>query len=185
MVGMASTEEAFARLGRWVLGHASEAALPPLEMTRRLLLDWHAHRSGAPRPRRPCQVGHSLLGVDPDGNVMPCHRFLYRPQDWFGTVERPELQTERRRPFVELDSDRMAACRDCEAEPVCGGGCRLVALQQGAGLDEPHPGHCIPMRAHTRMVARVYQALLDRGTLGTVLRSSRQSARPRASFILN
>lgn len=142
-----AVERAYEDLGEWFLANSSPTGIPPLDVTRRLLSAWHRSLRGGARPRRPCRVGHSLLSVDPDGNVMPCHRFLGRPEDRLGTVIRPEVHSERRRPFVELDSSRMQGCDGCTAEPVCGGGCRVVALKHGRGLDDPDPGHCIPMRA--------------------------------------
>lgn len=164
-------ERAYEALGDWMIARSGPDGIPPLEVTRQLLLDWHRARQGQARPRRPCRVGHSLLGVDPEGNVMPCHRFLYRPQDWLGSVGQPEVFSHKRREFVELDSSRMAeACRGCVAEPICGGGCRLVALDRGLGLHDVHPGHCLPMRAHVRMVARLYECLLESGGLRAVLR---------------
>lgn len=179
---VARVEEAYQDLGEWVLERTGPGGIPPLEVTRRLLWDWHAATTGRPRPVRPCPVGHDLLAVDPEGNVMPCHRFLYRPGDWLGTVERPDVLSGRRRPFVEIDSSRMEECRGCAAEPVCGGGCRLVALDRGLGLHDPHPGHCIPMRAHLEMVVRLHAYLLERGWLLAALHPPRPES---PEFILN
>lgn len=175
-------EEAYATLGDWLLERAGPHGIPPLEVTRRLLLDFHLARRGQPRPRRPCQVGHSLLGVDPEGNVMPCHRFLYRSQDWLGSVSEPQVFSSKRREFVDLDSARLGeVCRGCVAEPVCGGGCRIVALNRGLGLHEAHPGHCLPMQAHARMVSRLYDDLARAGWLEAALRFPRTA---QVDFIL-
>lgn len=139
----------------------------PLAITWDLLRQYHNHRlradspsgCGGCRPGRPCEVGNSLLAIDPEGNVMPCHQFLYRPQDWLGTAEAPDLG-ERRRPYVELTSQDLLGCLGCAAEPVCGGGCRVVALRHGQGLQGVHEGHCLVTRAHARAVFRVYDTLM-------------------------
>jgi len=169
-----ATEQAFDELATWFLERARPAWVPPLEMTGQLLRLWHHHLKGGTRPRRPCPVAGSLLGVDPDGNVMPCHRFLYRRWDWLTTVDDPARLSEKRRPYLELDSRKIADCTSCAAAPICGGGCRVVALGAGLGLQDAYLGHCIPMRAHHGAVVRIYNGLQERGWLKVAL-----SARPR------
>jgi radical SAM protein with 4Fe4S-binding SPASM domain len=108
--------------------------------------------------------------VDPDGAVMPCHRFLYRPQDWLGTVDSPYLSS-RRNPYLDIHSSQFLACQECEAKPVCGGGCRAVTLESGRGLLETHPGHCLTTRAHARAAYHIYETLEDNPAFVRVLRS--------------
>jgi radical SAM protein with 4Fe4S-binding SPASM domain len=120
-----------------------------------------------------------LLAVDPDGQVMPCHRFLYRRDDWLGAVQDdPREIRDRRGPYLELHSARLVAdglmsCEECPARGICSGGCRLVALQQGRGLNGLHPGHCITMRAHHKAIVRIYEGLRQRSLLGLALSARR------------
>lgn len=152
-------EDAFQALADRFISDARAGRLFPLEITGMLLRDCHRNgRTGSARPSRPCGVGNVLLSVDPDGNVMPCHRFLDRPQDWLGTVEDRALPEERWR-YVHLASSDIEGCAGCSAAPVCGGGCRVIALDSGLGLHGAHPGHCQVMRAHARAVFRIYETL--------------------------
>lgn len=152
-------EAEYEALADWFLAEARRGRYLPLPVTHTLLRQWHAHMHGVVRPARPCGIGTHLLGVDTDGNVMPCHRFLYRPQDWLGTVDMP-VRPDARVPYVALSSDTILGCDGCSARAVCGGGCRLVALSGGLGLTGSHPGHCLTMRAHARMVRRLYHTLM-------------------------
>ena len=162
-------DRAYERLGQWFLEHSTPDSLPPLVVTRKLLLEWHRHLKTGSRPPRPCPVGHSLLGIDPEGQVMPCHRFLDRRQDHLGTLEEPGLRSEARRPYLALGSETLADCSGCPAAGVCGGGCRLVPLQKGHELHQVDPAYCIPMRAHHRAVVALYDELARRGWLRSAL----------------
>jgi radical SAM protein with 4Fe4S-binding SPASM domain len=106
-------------------------------------------------------VGTSLIAIDPDGRVMPCHRYLYRPQDWFGTVDRLSFPSEREK-YVRISTRELLGCDGCSAEPVCGGGCRLVVVSERLDLHSGvHPGHCLNTRAHARMAYRLYDTLMQ------------------------
>jgi len=151
-------EEAYQALAEWYIEEARRGRILPLEITHIMLRQYHAYRHGAPRTPRPCGVGTYLLGVDPEGHVMPCHRFLYRPQDWLGTVDSPKL-SEKRQKYVHLSSRDILGCDVCVAEPVCGGGCRAVVVNAGIDLTQAHPSFCLVTRAHARAAIRIYDTL--------------------------
>lgn len=176
----AELEQAYLELADWYLAHSSRDGVPPLTITNELLMRWHRALCGVPRPRRPCEVGDTLLGLDPEGNIMPCHRFLYRPYDWLGTLERPEVHSPRRHRYLEIDSSKLVGCDECQARPVCGGGCRVVALERGLGIDGVDPHFCVTMRAHHQAVVRIHQGLLERGWLEAALRRLSSRAVPGA-----
>jgi uncharacterized protein len=155
-------ERAYEYLADWYLEQARLGSVPPLSVTNTLLKQLHRNRLFGERPIRPCGVGTSMLGVDVDGNVMPCHRFLYRPDDRLGRVEQPALN-DKRAQYVELTSRSMIGCDTCMANLVCGGGCRAVAVHAGLRLNEPHPNHCLTMRAHARVAYRIYDTLMAEG----------------------
>ena len=157
-------EQAYLELADWFISSARQGRLLPLESTWIMLRRLDAARHGAPRQTVPCGVARSLLGVDPDGNVMPCHRFLYRPQDWLGRVDRPVIRAARNQ-YLELASSQLEECRGCAAERVCGGGCRAVNLGAGRGLKGVHPGHCLNTRAHLRAATQIYETLMQEGNL--------------------
>lgn len=158
----------YQELASWFLEVCRRGSAPPLDITWMLLRQWHAAHQGAPRPARPCPVGHSLMAVDPEGHVLPCHRFLYRPHDFLGTVDAPDFGP--RQSYLDIHSSKLPPdCDRCAARPVCGGGCRLVALQRGLGLQDVYSGFCIPMRAHAAAAYRIYAELAREGLLERVL----------------
>lgn len=152
-------EQAYLELGDWLLSEVRQSRIPPVCLTWQYLrqLD-QVRRFGAGRPGRPCNVGTGLLAVDPDGHVMPCHRFLYRPQDWLGTVDSTELSPARWQ-YVHLSSSDMPDCHSCYANSICGGGCRVVVLNSRRKLNDTYPDYCVTMRAHALMVERLYESL--------------------------
>ena len=152
-------DEAYTELGEWFLDECRSLRRPPLELTWDLIRLWHRHHCGGSPPAEACKLGTSLLSVQPDGNVMPCHRFLYRPQDWLGSIHDAELP-EKRAQYLALHSWQKGVCASCPARPVCGGGCRLLALQAGLGLTGVFSNHCLLMRSHARMARHLYLTLL-------------------------
>lgn len=155
-------EEAFEELGDWFIQEALVGRLLPLEVTWEHLRGIHRSTLGGERPARPCEVGTTLIAVDPDGQVMPCHRYLYRKSDWFGTVEDPVFPPDRE-TYVNLSSREILGCDTCIAEPICGGGCRYLAVTEGLDIRTgAHPGHCLTMRAQTKTAYRIYHTLMEK-----------------------
>ena len=153
-------EQAYAELGDWFLHEFAQGRRPPLEITWQLLRAYAGRLKCRSRPAKACPLGTSLLAVDAQGNVLPCHRFLHQPQDRLGRVEAEDLPAERWR-YVHLGTLEIPDCAQCEARTVCAGGCRAVALQDGYGLEGVHPNHCLLLRAHMRMVMRIYQHISE------------------------
>jgi uncharacterized protein len=166
-----AVEQAYQELADWFLSETRQGRTPPLVVTQKLL----RLRHGGKRPERACNVGTGILAIDPDGNVMPCHRFLYRPQDWLGSADSPQLSPQRAK-YAHLSSAKMPECQGCVAEPVCGGGCRVLALNAGRGLHQTHPGYCLLTRAHARAVYRIYDTLKAENSpaLNLILRGAPQ-----------
>ena len=152
--------EAYFELAEWFLTEARQGSYLPLEATWQLLRQVHTVRQGGSRPARPCPVGTSLMAIDPDGQLMPCHRFLYRKQDWLGSVDEPHFPPEREK-YVSIATRDLLGCDGCHAEPVCGGGCRMLVVAERLDLKSGiHPGHCLNMRAHARVAYHIYDTLM-------------------------
>ena len=155
-------EDAYAALAEEYIREARCGRILPLVITQQLLM--RRHLAGDARPERPCGVGTGLLAVDPEGHVMPCHRFINRRHDWLGTVDNLHLSDARQR-YIHLSSSRLLGCDGCAARPLCGGGCRAVAVSAGYDLDTgTHPGYCLTMRAHARAVETIYSTLMSEQT---------------------
>ena len=154
-------EEAYQEIAEWFIKEALQGRFLPLEITWQQLRLTHSMKMGGSRPNRPCGVGTKLIGVDPDGHVMPCHMYLYRKQDWFGTVDDTHFPPEREK-YVQISSRDLLGCDTCVAEKICGGGCRAVAVRDGHDLNTgAHPGYCLNTRAQARCAFHIYQVLMD------------------------
>lgn len=153
-------EQAHLELEEWFVAECRAGRVPPLELTWQKLRQWHFVQKGGSRPARTCAIGTSLLAVTTDGQVLPCHRFLHRRQEALGHVQSPELSAERWK-YVHLSSRDILGCPSCLAEPVCGGGCRVLALDAGAGLTGTHPSYCTLTRLQAQMTYRIYATLVS------------------------
>lgn len=159
-------EQQSQRLTDWFLQEIESGRVPPLEMHWRFL---SALQQRGQRPARACELGKGILAVDTAGNILPCHRYLYRKQDHLGSLDRPERFSERRQPYLELTRAEVPECATCIANTVCGGGCRVVAQEAGYGLQGVHPNHCLLTRIHVRQMLRVLQRLGDSPRLAALL----------------
>lgn len=177
-------QDAYAELGEWFVQELHSGRIPPLERTWDILrrLAWADVRSrkgsgcDGCRPERPCDIGTGLIAVDVDGHVLPCHRMLEMSERRLGHVSQPVLAPARS-AYVQLSSKQFEECKGCLAEPVCGGGCRVVALSAGYALHQPHPSHCLLTRAHTRAAYQIFrQVSLDPWFRQLVFGSTRQVA---------
>jgi len=166
-------DEAYEELGEWFVAEIRAGRRPPLEVTWDQLREYGRRLGCQRRPDRPCPVGDGLLAVDTQGNVLPCHRFLHRPER-LGRVEDGRLPPERW-SYVHLQTLEIPDCETCVAKTVCAGGCRAVALDGGYGLEGVHPNHCLLLRFQMRMVQRVYQEVHSHDYYGRFLSSSSSS----------
>ena len=69
-----------------------------------------------------CSAGNKYLAVDYNGDLYPCHRFIYYPEWVIGNIY-DGFDEEKRKIFTEYDiNERRKACANCEVG-FCGGNC--------------------------------------------------------------
>ncbi len=153
-------EAVYQELADWFIEEARRGRWLALEVEWRQLRFYHFNAPRGLRPARPCSVGTSLIAVGPDGQVMPCHRYLYRKADWLGTVSDTAFPPERQQ-YVQLSSSDILGCETCPATTICGGGCRVLALSERQDLATGrHNSHCLITRAQFRAIERIYTTLM-------------------------
>ncbi len=91
-----------------------------------------------------CGAGRDFMGVDPEGNLFPCFRFIGIPEYKIGNIYegvtiplRDTFRSSIGRP-VELREP----CNQCWAALLCGGPCFAVAEMFGPGDGKPLDIHC-------------------------------------------
>ena len=92
---------------------------------------------------RGCGAGTEYLAVTPKGDLYPCHQFVGREDTRLGNlaeggVTRPELAAK----FHDNHVLAKAACRECWARYLCGGGCHANAHLSSGRLDVPDALGC-------------------------------------------
>jgi uncharacterized protein len=143
----------------YVLGVASGAPfrLSPLEKTILRL-------KGLKRPEAPCGAGRSLIAVDCDGILYPCHRFVGDRRFAAGDVDRG-VDAEILKPFQAFRARFHArpqgrgGCAYCSAVMTCVGGCPAANV---AATNDPRsipPAWCQVQRIVAREALRALYLL--------------------------
>lgn len=77
-----------------------------------------------------CGAGKSLISIQSDGEVMPCHMF-FGEEFSLGNLYKESLEEILRRrashPVCTFEVDENPTCKHCEYKYVCGAGCRYRA----------------------------------------------------------
>jgi uncharacterized protein len=149
------------RLSDWFLSEFLAGRDVPLHHHWNTLLEYHRRQGRGDRPIKACSLGTTLIAFDTAGNILPCHRYLYRKHERLGVVGRQVGLPARRMNYVQLARPEIPDCSDCIARTVCGGGCRVVALEAGLGLSGVHPNHCLLARELVYQLDRIYHRLRD------------------------
>jgi uncharacterized protein len=124
-------------------------------------LDDSIQRMIARKPRHwACAAGRTMLGVDVEGNIFPCHRFLGLGKDhpmWMGTLD--NYDDSVRDHFLNL-SPRTTECDSCIAAEICAGGCYFVNFLTQGDLTKSNPRFCRYIRDGLVEGMRVNRILL-------------------------
>lgn len=145
------------RLADWFVREFRAGHTPTLHHYWSCLLDYHLRYGSEERPAKACPLGTSLVAFDTAGNILPCHRYLYRKHERFGVARRQIGLPSRRWDYVHLTRPEIPDCLTCPARTVCAGGCRVIPLEAGLGLEGVHPNHCLLTRELVRQVDHIYQ----------------------------
>ncbi len=152
-------------LSDFYIESAQAGRILPLQITNQLLFARHEIVQGkyqAPENGF-CGAGKEMLGVSPNGQLYPCHRFVqlggeYRLGDVFNGVN-----TEKRAPFLNVVTDTLhhEMCLTCPALAYCPGSCMAANLLATGDAFYPESRHCLELRAHVRVVTKIYDVLIN------------------------
>lgn len=92
--------------------------------------------------RESCGAGKSIISIDADGNVTPCHMFLEK--DFIlGNVQENRLKDildqSKLDPVVEFTVDDIDSCQECQYNYLCGAGCRYRAYCTDGNITSVDP----------------------------------------------
>ena len=104
-----------------------------------------------------CGAGDSIFGIAPDGSIRPCLLLADEEANTLGHVsDDPASWRAAGRRWSRAHGPR-EECRQCEALPLCGGGC--PAMLSVCGADE-----CELVRHNCRVARSIYHRFSDRPT---------------------
>jgi uncharacterized protein len=116
-----------------------------------------------------CGAGKTVLGITPQGDLLPCGRFQWNDENYFlGNLSEPQaidyqLFTQKNEAFHDLVPQSWYDCHTCEAQKTCGFGCQafIVRSREQANVD------CLPtkmryqyFKTHKKRLLPVYEAIL-------------------------
>ncbi len=117
-------------------------------------------RSGSLCNDRVCGAGHKIVGITPEGNLLPCGRFAWNDSSFFlgSLAEEDGLSSvdffERIARFQELNPENWLHCDQCEAKDICGFGCQAFVVRSKLKINI----ECEP----TKLRFAYYQQNIDR-----------------------
>jgi len=92
--------------------------------------------------KHPCGAGRSYVGIDIDGSIHPCHRFIkfddnrpWQEKEWcFGHIEHGITKPEVRDKFL-LFNPKKCYDKECYINSPCLGGCYAANVDFNGGID--------------------------------------------------
>lgn len=98
-----------------------------------------------------CGAGTKVLGITPDGNILPCGRFQWDDTGYFmGNIHQVNTDFEKKKSDFHIQvPENWYNCSDCEARKICRFGCQAFILrsEQKANID------CLPTKMRYRYFA--------------------------------
>ncbi|OJU09056.1 MAG: quinohemoprotein amine dehydrogenase maturation protein [Caulobacterales bacterium 68-7] len=107
----------------------------------------------------PCGAGIGLVGVAPNGDISPCHRFTDSDTHTLGHIS-TGIDREKQSDF--LTRGHVGAkydCQTCWARPLCAGGCHHEAFVRYGDTGHANLHYCDWIRDWTDTCLRIYGAV--------------------------
>lgn len=140
------------KIGDYFAEHVRNGELKPVSQLLRLLFQIHKRRKSV----YGCAAGWSNVGIDPSGNIYPCHRFVGEPAWKMGNVHEEHVDNDIYQHFIQNSVDNRKSCRSCWVRYVCGGRCAHEAQDATGSITDPDPARCDLMRHMIQLALRLY-----------------------------
>ncbi|MBL8150293.1 MAG: SPASM domain-containing protein [Blastocatellia bacterium] len=144
---------------------ARAGSILPLQVTNQLLLAKHEiqHDKYEPPTSGFCGAGKEMLGVSPNGDLYPCHRFTHSGKEYLLGNVFNGIEHTKREPFLQVTTSTLhhEMCNSCLALQYCPGSCMAANLLDSGDTFYPESRHCLELRAHVYNVDRIYNELIN------------------------
>lgn len=105
----------------------------------RFFENYHAgkERMGTLCDDRRCGAGSKVIGITPEGNLLPCGRFAWNDIHYFlGNINSDDYTSgenfDKVNQFQELNPENWQHCHTCKAKDICGFGCQAFIVRSKA-----------------------------------------------------
>ena len=158
-------EKMYWDLAKVFVSLARNQCLLPLSFERKMLVDIWRLRHGLGRKRGPCGAGKGMLGVDTNGDLYPCHRFVAQKEYKLGDVFNG-IDPVKRAEFLRINQDVIKGdledCAMCRAFAVCGGSCIANNNVWCDSMYQSVGGHCKIIRLRYDICNYIYNLLVEK-----------------------
>jgi uncharacterized protein len=109
---------------------------------------------------RACGAGHSLMAVDIDGRIYPCHRFVSNQEYVIGSVFDDDIKSiNDHRFYNDLGIRKHSKCLSCIARNFCCGGCMSSNYDLTSKTTECSETACYQAIEEMKIMAKLYTVL--------------------------
>jgi radical SAM protein with 4Fe4S-binding SPASM domain len=121
---------------------------------------FESYAKGSDNSPYPCGAGRGYIGIDTDGSMWPCHRFIkftdtrhWSEKEWcFGHVEHGITKPGVRDKFINFKSECSGS--ECYRKSPCHGGCYAVNLDNTGDIMTPDVGVCAYVKMQLSVSAK-------------------------------
>jgi len=126
--------ESMSAEGMGMTSMTRENMLDMLELKKQVVARGFRTSGALGRNICPIFLGENATTIDPAGEIYKCPAFMGKSDYQVGRVEEPGLNTRHQ----QIAGNRFweQECADCPYLPMCGGGCRFMAVLNGKKEDE-------------------------------------------------
>jgi uncharacterized protein len=124
----------------------------------------------------PCRAGRSMVAVDTEGIIYPCHKFIGRKERQIGHVTHGISHATREILTCYGSVDSKRRCKSCWARYLCGGPCfyQLDAIQANLDLDSLDEKACYLNELRSALCVGILGQLISEKSLWPPLTKNNQ-----------
>ncbi len=117
-----------------------------------------------------CSAGSTLMSIDVNGDIYPCHSFIYEPEWKLGNLEDGITNKELMEKFKNSNSDTLDMCIKCPIRYYCTKRCFADSVMREGRIDAFNENRCRIEKAFYEAAMYIFWEIKKHPTLLTKMR---------------